>query len=531
MKKTIIPFTQVPQLAKTDVAYATCDPKLKPFYTYQPELDAFEDVLQAKKSAVFPRQDLVEALEQQYAGLQANEAVKANIEALRQENSFTITTAHQPSLFLGPLYFIYKALTTIRLAEALNAKHGTKARIVPVFVLGSEDHDLEELNKVNLFGKQIVWEPGTGGAVGSIPAETVAPALEELKAILGDSAPAQELFSKVEQAYAGGRNFAEATQALLHTFLGQFGLLVLNMNAPSLKRHFIPVMRQELLEQASVGLVNNTIAQLHEAGFKTQAAPREINLFYLQPGSRERIVHEDGIFKVLNTTRGFSTEAMLEELENHPENFSPNVVLRPLFQEIILPNLAYVGGGGELAYWLERKAQFAHFGVQFPMLVRRHSVLWLDKEIIKKLDKFGFSTAEFFGDTDALVREYVQKNAAGEVALAPEISALRAVYDALAQKATAIDPTLEKAVRAEEVKAVAGLEQWESRLMRAEKQKHEVAINQLRALKEKLFPGNGLQERSDNILPYLLKYGEGFLADIKSMLEPFDPGFVVISNE
>jgi bacillithiol synthase len=129
-----------------------------------------------------------------------------------------------------------------------------------------------------------------------------------------------------------------------------------------------------------------------------------------------------------------------------------------------------------------------------------------------------------------LIREYVDKNAAGEVSLSLEINELRSIYNKLTEKAGAIDPTLEKAVRAEEVKAVAGLEQWESRLVRTEKQKHEVVINQLRSLKEKLFPGNGLQERSDNILPYLLKYGDGFLLEIKSMLEPFDAGFVVLQT-
>ncbi len=530
MKKTIIPFAQVPALAKTDVAYATGDSRLRAFFEYLPSLVSFEDILLEKSQATYPRTDLADLLESQYATLPVHKKVQANITALRLDSTFTVTTAHQPSLLLGPLYFIYKALTTINLAETLQANDRHGRTIIPVFVLGSEDHDLEELNKINLFGKKIVWEPGITGPVGSIPASTVEPALQELKDMLGESPLAQTLFDRVRQAYSGEKNFSEATQALLHEFMGEFGLVVLNMNSPVLKRHFIPVMRQELLEQPTFNIVNETIAQLNAAGFKTQAAPREINLFYMKPGLRERIVKADGLFKVLNTDLVFTAAEIQSELEAHPEHFSPNVVLRPIFQELVLPNLAYIGGGGELAYWLERKALFQHFGVQFPMLVRRHSVLWLDKDAIKKLEKFGFSATDFFGDTDALVREYIDKNAAGEISLTAETDALRVIYEKIALKASAIDPTLEKAVRAEEVKAIAGLEQWESRLLRAEKQRHEVTINQLRGLKEKLFPSNGLQERTDNILPYLLKYGDSFLPDIKSMLVPFDPGFVVLED-
>jgi bacillithiol biosynthesis cysteine-adding enzyme BshC len=531
MKKTLVPFQQVPQLAKTDVAYATGDVKLEPFVAYPPKLSAFEAVIAAKHGATYPRTDLVQVLQLQYADLHLKQSVVTNIEALRLENTFTVTTAHQPSLFLGPLYFIYKALTTINLAAEIQQQSGGAYQVVPVFVLGSDDHDLEELNKVNLFGKKIVWEPGLTGPVGAMDVATVNPALEELQNILGQSPEAQALYERVSAAYSGGRTFAAATQALLHEFLGDFGLVVLDMNTAVLKRHFIPIMQQELLEQPSASIVNSTITQLNMAGFKTQAAPRDINLFYMKPGLRERIVLEAGVYKVLNTEMVFSTEAILAELAAHPERFSPNVVLRPLYQELVLPNLAYVGGGGELAYWLERKALFAHFGVQYPMLVRRNSVLWLDKDAVKKLEKFGFAMASFFGETEALVREYVEKNAVVDVSLASEIKELHAIYDKIAHKASAIDPTLEKAVRAEEVKAAGGLEQWESRLLRAEKQRHEVTINQLRGLKEKLFPANGLQERSDNILPYLLKYGEVFLTELKSTLNPFDSGFIVLQTE
>lgn len=531
MRKSILAYPLVPQFSKSDIAYASNNDRLSAFFVYPQTLAGLAQAMEDRANRTYPRKDLVAALKRQYQDLPSQEQVSQNIDALAQPNGFCITTAHQPSLFLGPLYFVYKALSAIVLAEAAEAQSGGKCRVVPVFVLGSEDHDLEEVNKANIFGKQLIWRPEESGAVGGMSTEQVRPVLAELRAILGESESAAQLYATVEQCYTGAKTFAEATQALLHAFFGRFGLVVLNMNDAALKRHFIPIIREELLEQPSYALVNQTIAKLAEKGFKTQAAPREINLFYLKPGMRERIVLEDGRYKVLQTTFSFSREELLQELETHPEHFSPNVVLRPLYQELILPNLAYVGGGGELAYWLERKSLFEHFGLPFPVLIRRHSVLWLDRDTGKKLHKLGFSPSGFFADTDALVRHFIEKNADSEVDLSTETRELKQLYEQLAAKAMAIDPTLEKAVLAESVKAVAGLEQWQSRLMRAEKQKHETSLNQLRSLKEKLYPGNGLQERHDNFLPYILKYGDAFLDTLKANFNPFDPGILILEED
>ncbi len=530
MQKTLLPYSQVPQLAKTDVAYATGDPRLRPFYTYEPTLDCFAKAIADRDAITYPRADLVETLREQYQTLPVQSAVQENIEALRQDHTFTITTAHQPSLFLGPLFFLYKALTTINLAEAVQKTRSDGQRVVPVFVLGSEDHDLEELNSIHLFGKKLTWASTEQGAVGSMHTSGLGGVLAELKNILGGSEAAAALFARVERAYTQAPTLAAATQAMLHDLFGRFGLVVIDMNDARLKRHFIPIMRAEILEQPAHRLVQETIGRLQALGFKTQAAPREINLFYLQPGSRERITQVAGRYQVLNTELTFSQDELLAELDAHPERFSPNVVLRPLFQETILPNLAYVGGGGELAYWLERKDLFEHFGRPFPMLLRRNSALWLDRDAGKKLAKTGFTATRLFEDTEGLVRAFIAAHADGEVDLSAEIGSLHQLFDQVAKKATVVDPTLEKAVRAEEVKFAGALEQWQSRLLRAEKQKHEVAISQLRALKEKLFPANGLQERTDNFLPYLLKYGDGFVDTLKENLDPLEAGFVVLEE-
>jgi uncharacterized protein YllA (UPF0747 family) len=236
-------------------------------------------------------------------------------------------------------------------------------------------------------------------------------------------------------------------------------------------------------------------------------------------------------FAILNTDLRFSPAEMEAELEAHPERFSPNVVLRPLFQELILPNLAYVGGGGEIAYWLERKAQFAHFGINYPLLLRRNSVLWIDKATSSRIEKLGLRVHDLFVDTEFLIKQYVALNSEGELSLQAEMAQLKALFEQIRLKALEVDATLEKAVLAEGVKQEKVIEQLEGRLVRAEKQKHETAINQIRSLKEKLFPGNGLQERTDNFLNFYLKYGPQFGAVLEEVVDPFAEGFLVVRDE
>jgi bacillithiol synthase len=532
MLKKLIPFDKVPQLAKTDLAYATGDRALMPFYKYELRHDVFRQIIADKKQQNhIPRTELVSVLREQYASIPHNERTKAIIDALADSDTFTVTTAHQPCLFGGPLYFMYKAITAINLAEAIQGIVGPVAKIVPIFVLGTEDHDIDEVNHIHLFQKTVRWEPPAGGPVGEISTESLTAALAEIKAILGETDHARLMYQKLERAYTRQPNFARATQALLHDLFGRFGLVVLDMNHRALKAHIQPIIKAELVDQIGHKLVTPVTEQLNALGFKTQATPREINLFYLQANSRNRIVLEGDLYKVLNTDRSFTQAEILAELEQHPERFSPNVVLRPLFQESVLPNLAYVGGGGELAYWLERKPLFEHFNINYPVLVRRNSVLWIERDSVKKIQKFGISPVRFFEDAETLVRQYVEENSATDVNLSSEMNDLRRIFEEIEDKANQIDPTLEAAVRADAVKTHNLLEQWQNRLLRAEKQKHEVTLNQIRALKDKLFPGGGLQERHTNFMPFFLRYGERFFDIMKDKLLPLDQGFVVLEDQ
>ncbi|MCB0584709.1 MAG: bacillithiol biosynthesis cysteine-adding enzyme BshC [Phaeodactylibacter sp.] len=524
-----LPFSQVPYLSKRDQSYTMGAPELRPFYRYDTERSSFAQAIEDKKKDNTDRKTLVETLREQYSNLETSQPVKDNIESLLKENTFTLVTAHQPSLFTGPLYYIYKIISTINLAETLREQY-PGYNFVPVFISGGEDHDFEEVNHLHLFGKSITWENEESGPVGTMKTDTLQPVLEEVREVLGNSERAEELYALLRESVEGHSRYADTARHLANALFKDYGLVIIDMSDARLKKLFVPFIKEEILNQPSKALVEATVARLEEAGFSEQAYPREINFFYLGPELRlrERIVLEDGTYKVLNTDYAFREEELVAEIEKHPERFSPNVVMRPIYQELVLPNLAYIGGGGELAYWLERKSQFEHFGINYPMLVRRNSVLFIDQGNAKRMEKLELSVEQLFGDIEALIKEYVRENTENEISLADEKAQLNALVKGIEEKAREVDPTLVKTAAAEGQKMVNSLEQLESKLMRAEKQRHDIAINQMRTLKDKLFPGNGLQERYDNFMMYYLKYGQEFFDILKKELDPMDKRFTVI---
>jgi bacillithiol biosynthesis cysteine-adding enzyme BshC len=524
-----IPFPQVPQFSEKDVAYAEQNPALRSFYKYDVNIESFGQIIEDKRKDPVDRAMLVQVLKSQYQQLKSSEIVEKNIDSLLSPETFTITTAHQPSLFTGPLYFIYKIVSAINLSRQLNA-HYPNQHFVPIFITGGEDHDFEEINHAQIFGKTVNWENEESGAVGQMSTSTLKNALAELKDILGSSENAEKAYQIIEEAYTSHTSYGMATVHLVNTLFKDYGLVVLNPNHTDLKQLFTSFIEKEILEQPSKSRVEATVEQLIEAGFSGQAHAREINFFYLRDQLRERIVENGEGFEVLNTDIKFSKAEIQKEIQEHPERFSPNVIMRPLYQELILPNLAYIGGGGELAYWLERKTQFDFFGLNYPMLIRRNSVLWLDKGGIKRLEKLGLKIEDFLPDVEEIIKDYVKQNTKNELNLSDEKKQLEALFDAIEKKAVEVDQTMGKTVLAEKAKQLKSFEQLEGKLLRAEKQRHDIAINQIRNFKDKYFPGNGLQERKDNFLGIYLKNGETFFETLLEHLDPLKKGFIIISE-
>ncbi len=531
MKSTAVPYSQTGFFSNLVLDYLAGKPRLNGFYKYPVSLESFSKIIADKKNTETNRNILVSVLRDQYKNMSIDSAVKSNIDALQNERTFTITTAHQPDLFLGPLYFLYKIASIINLTKQVQIKNPGYT-IVPVFFMGSEDHDVAELAQVTVFGKKIEWNPKQSGAFGRMKTTTLEPVIDEINGLFGSNYPdTKNIISLIKQFYNGRNTIATATRLLIDSLFGKYGLVIVDGDDARLKTLFAPVIEEELLDQRTEKILTLAVQDM-EKDYIVQAKPRPLNLFYLKDDLRSRIEKgNNNKWNVLNSEISFSENELRKEIATHPERFSPNVLLRGLYQEMILPNLAFVGGGAEVSYWLELNSLFDYYRINYPMIVLRNSCLILDKTQSVRIQKFGFTAEELFLATDSLIKNYIRKTGSPELQLNGTRKNMDELFAVLKEKAAAVDPTLEANVMAEKAKMDRGLEHIEQKMIRAEKRKQEQAVSQISSLKEKLFPGNGLQERSENFLSFYVKYGETFIDHLIEYLNPMQISFIVLLEE
>jgi bacillithiol biosynthesis cysteine-adding enzyme BshC len=469
---------------------------------------------------------LVEALKSQYTSFETSEKTTENIELLKQQNAFTITTGHQLNLFTGPLYFLYKIISTINLSEELSEKFPAQ-NFVPIYWMATEDHDFDEINYFNFDGKKVSWNRKDGGAVGRFSTEGLQDVFEVFSNHLGNSKNAKYLKELFSEAYLKHNNLADATRFIANKLFGEFGLVIIDGDDANLKQLFNPFVKEELENQTSFKEVSNTISELVK-NYPIQVNPREINLFYLGDDFRERILFEDGVYRVNNTSITFSKAEILAEVDENPKAFSPNVIMRPLFQEVILPNLCYIGGGGEMAYWFELKAYFEKVNIPFPVLLLRNSVQVISEKQAKKLENLTISVEELFLNQHDLLSKKVIENSEIKTDFSKKIEFLQNQFSDLKEVAKKTDVSFINAVNAQERKQIKGLENLEKRLLIAEKRRQKDLVDRITLLQNELLPNQSLEERQRNFSEYYLAYGSSFIEALKGALKPLQLEFTLL---
>lgn len=520
MKITKMDYAATGAFSQTITDYLCRGEQLRPFYNHFPTLDAFEAQIKEKRFTETQRQTLYSALQEQYTSIsEINPQVQQNLELLLQPNTFTITTGHQLNIFTGPLYFVYKIVTAINTCRQLQEKYPDH-NFVPVYWMATEDHDFAEINHFNLFGKKHTWETEQTGAVGRFSTQDMDRLLAELP----------EAYPVFEEAYRNSKNLADAARAITHALFGKYGLVSIDGDHAELKKALTPIVEQELTEQLSNKLVEQTSQKLEQLGYKPQVYSREINLFYLADTLRERLVQEGGKYNVLNTDLSFTLEEIRKEAQEHPERFSPNVILRPLYEELILPNLAYIGGGAEVAYWFQLKELFAKYDVAFPVLMLRNSALYISRSNASRMHKLNLQPQDLFQDFQELKKQLSGQIHEEEINLEAQRQAVAAAFAEVEKLAESIDPTLTKAVGAEAQKANNSLQMLEKKISKARDSKHEQTFKQLENLKDKLFPGGTLQERKDNLLTYKTNNPD-FIPALVDAFDPLEFKFTILEEE
>lgn len=534
MKKELIPYKETGQFSTLFCDYIEGNPQLNPFYEYSPKASSFKNAISDFEQSThegFPRTIISNVIQRRYEinSETASALTRRNIELLKNEKCFTVTTGHQLCLFGGPLYFIYKILTVIKLAEQLKKQY-PENYFVPVYWMASEDHDFKEINHVNIYDSKVEWNLNTyQSPSGKISTSTMEPVLNNLFSLLGDETNGfniriKEIFKK---AYTGYATLSDATFYFVNELFGEYGLVILDADLPELKREFINVMADELKTESSYLHISKTDDELQKQGYEPQVNPRNINLFFMDESGRNRIEKNTDTYSVVNTEKQFGREQLLTLLHEHPEQFSPNVVLRPLYQQTILPNIAYIGGPAEIAYWLQLKSTFRHHNISFPILLPRNSALLLDSSISEKIKKSGIEPKMLFRKTDDIIKDHI-KQKYPELSFEKEKEKLTGLYHSIIMKTAGIDSTLTALPEGELQKQKNALEHLEAKIIKSQKLREETDVNRIRRIKEKLFPSNEMQERYENFIPYYLQYGKQFFDFLLENFEPFDKGVTIL---
>ncbi len=519
-----IPYANTGYFGKIVLDYLIGADALKPFYNRSPEIASFEGQMQEKQASYTHRAALKTAIQNQYSRAKIK---SESIEILGRENTFTITTGHQVCLFTGPLYFIYKIVSAINTCKTLAEKYPDH-NFVPVFWMATEDHDFEEANHFYLPSGKIAWENGQSGAVGRMNTTGLNELAAAIKENLGIGYDAGALISLFEQAYVKHSTIADATRFLVHQLFGKYGVVSIDGDDPQLKKLSVEAFRKELLEGLSAKAMIPTNEALADH-YDLQVHAREINLFYLDDQLRERIVRrEDGNFEVLRTDKVFSEKEILAALETHPERFSPNVILRGLYQEMILPNLAYIGGGGELAYWFQLKGVFETFEVPFPILMLRNSAMVIDRSLGALMKELDLKAEDLFLPITDLENRLVKSHSEIKLNLDESRGKVEAAFLEMENKLKQINPQLERSVGSGYARTDRIIANLEKKMLRAERKKQEIVLGKLDKIRQSLFPRNGLQERNMNFAVLYLGLGADFVDILLDQLQPFDQEFSVL---
>ena len=495
----------------------------------------------AKQAAQRPadRDVLADVLIEQNEAWGGGAATHQNIETLRDPESIAIVTGQQVGLFTGPLYTIYKTLTTLRLADEWAEQTGRP--VVPVFWVEGEDHDFEEIATAHVLERNedvpLSYAPGAPDNPGAVGRLRLTDAIEDVLGRLDDALPPSDfkpgLMERVRAAYQPGTRIEDAFAHLLRSLFEGDGLVFMNPDDARLKGLTRPLFRKEINDpQAPVARIEATSQALRDRGYHAQVHARPTNLFWLDDDGRYPIdLGDNGHFVLRGTDRTWSRDDLLARLDASPERFSPNVVLRPLMQDHLLPTAAYVAGPGEVSYFAQYGDVYDWAGLAQPLIHPRASVSLVEGKVQKVLDKYDLSVADFRADLDALFQDVVvdAMEAGVDEAFQKATTQMHKALNDLKPEVEGVDRSLTSSVEATRAALVEEMNDLKQRTVRAEKRQQEEVRAQLQKAHVNLRPGGTLQERRINVLYYLNKYSLDLLGDLRAALSTDTSAHQVVS--
>ena len=532
MKAEYLPLSDTGFVSRMVLDYIEGNKKLEAFHNGIPSFENLKSQALQKKATYNSniRKTLCNVLAEQYKEIDCTSKVAEHIKLLKKQTTLTVTTGHQLCLMTGPLYFIYKIISTIKLSQQLNRKF-SDFDFVPVFWMASEDHDFEEISSFVFRGKKFQWNTKSGGAIGKIQTRSLAPLLDLFDKELGVGMDADVLRKIIEQSYLSETNLSDATRTFINHLFGHYGLIILDANNRELKKYFSRFIKKDLIEHDCKNEVLSQIDLIkknYSTNFKPQVNPREVNLFFLEEGKRSRILKTVDGYHIEGSDEIFSIEQIVDKVDKFPEKFSPNVLLRPLFQELILPNVAYFGGPGELAYWLELKSFFDSQKLLFPILCLRNMAIIIPKKTAKKIRNLKLEISDMFLKRNDLINKKVRQISNIDLDLSNLKKTLENQFEKLEALIKETDVSFEGTVKAQKSKQFKGIDHLEKRLLKAQRKKLKDHVQRLVLLHEELFPGGMPQERIENFSFVYVDKGQDFISFLMETMDPLSKEFTLI---
>lgn len=504
---------------------------LQPFYAFDADLDGLKKAAEVRAENSAKNSILAQVLREQYKAIgPPGKAVTEALDALESGEAITVTTGHQICLLTGPLYVIFKIASTVKLARILQGEYPQK-KIVPVYWAATEDHDFEEIRSIFLNEKKYTWNPPgpVSGAVGRISTSGMEQFFREIE--LGENHPLtiNRIYRVFKKAWTEQPTLSHAMRKAVHDLFGEYGLVCLDADDARLKKEATALFKKELFEQPSYPFIKKSTESLIALGYKTPVEPREINLFYLKDGLRERIVRNQNGWEVLNADILFSADELKAELKNNPERFSPNVALRPVFQEMVLPNIAYIGGAAEITYWLQLKSVFDAFNTPFPVLIPRDGFLPIPEQAYRAFRDYGFSDEDLLKNPETLLKRYLSEKMESALTIEKEIETIETLFRHLKERFAFTGPQAEKTFGASEKNIRQEVKKMRAKALKLAAKKEESLQNFLKKTNGLAQPDGAPAERKYNFLEYLGIWEDPPIKTLIESCDPLRPGMKIVT--
>ena len=504
------------------------------YFDYPLTEEGFGQRLHDLRNKKFFRQDLVAHLLEYNTNLHAGEHTLQNIKALADENTYVVVGGQQAGLLTGPLYTVHKIISILQLAKEKEASLGV--RVVPVFWIAGEDHDIDEINHVfvtknkkikkTIFHDRLLKK--ASASESELSKEDCRKWIEEIFKTYPETNFTKDVLQFVEDALQNSRTYVDFFAHLIMKLFVDSGLILVDSHHPALRKLEVSFFKQILSRYQEVQMSLHKQQQLiREQGYKPiiETKSNAVHIFMQIDEERVLLEEENGQFVGKDGAYSFSYEELIAEMERSPERFSNNVVTRPLMQEYIFPTLAFIGGPGEIAYWSELQRVFHVFGFQVPPVIPRLTISYVERDISTDLHDLQLQESDLFVKSIDMLREEWLSNQIEEPIGERFIEATEKMIDihtSLRQFVTKIDPGLQKFAEKNERKIKEQIELLERMLKRNVEKKNEVELNKFRRVQYALRPLGAPQERVWNICYYLNQFGLDFVERVTKQSYSWD---------